>query len=157
MQASMSWPETKLELVLPRQHIDGEHDGQHQGHEHGDDVPRHRHQLGGRPGHAGQHAVEQLPQIVVQAVQVQVDALPVQIGRRLVEEGLQIADISPQTGGQQPDALPHLGQHEGEQGHDHRDQGQIGGEHRQGPPQLLPPGAQIALIVAAEEAARLVR
>ena len=47
--------------------------------------------------------------------------------------------------------LHHLGQHKGEQSHNDRNEGQIGGEHRQGPPQLSPPLPQIALIVPAEE------
>lgn len=39
------------------------------------------------------------------------------------------------------------------EGHDGRDQHQIGGEHRQGPAQLLPSRAQVALIVPAKKGA----
>ena len=143
-------PASLVQQLLPAsQHIDGKHNGQHQGDEHGQDAAGDHHHLGGSRGHAGKHALQEAAQVAAQGAEIQRGQ--VQIIGDLVDNGLEIDHIAAYAGGKQLDAVHHLGQHKGEQGHDNGDHHQVRGEHRQRAAQLAILLPQVSLIVAAEK------
>ena len=105
-------------------------------------------------GQEGQHLIQQPAELLPKPGEIQALRVQVELVDKLVIAGLEVGQVPAQIEHKGLDALHEFRQHIGKNGGDHRDEGQVGGEHRQragGPPGPRVP--QTPQIEPVEEAA----